>query len=239
MWRKNSGIINFKQHGSIPALNQAFGDQWVYIGRANNYAELPQSPLANPFKVKDFGGRGKTLPDYRRWLWERIQAGDEAVLAALKAIDESTMLVCWCKPGPCHGDVVRAAAEWLQTTSGKTTDKTAFISGHRNLSQDEFTKYYQPQLDKVMAADHQFVVGDAPGADAMAQRYLSQHIDGNRVTVYHVRQRPRFNAGFSTSGGYPMQSAKDAAMTAVSDYDIAWVRPGKETSGTARNLARR
>ena len=108
-------IINFKQYGSAQALNQAFGDHWVYIGRANSYAGLEQSPLANPFKVRDFGGRGKTLPHYRRWLWGRIQAGDTAVLNALKAINESTVLVCYCKPGPCHGDVVKAAAEWLRS----------------------------------------------------------------------------------------------------------------------------
>ena len=108
-------IINFKQYGSVSALNQAFGDQWTYIGRANSYAGLTQSPLANPFKVKDFGGRGRTLPHYRRWLWGRIQAGDKAVLDALKAIDETTALVCYCKPGPCHGDVVKAAAEWLRS----------------------------------------------------------------------------------------------------------------------------
>lgn len=115
-------VANFKSYGSIQALNQAFGDHWVYIGRANSYAGLPQSPLANPFKVKafgelsraDFGGRGKTLPHYRRWLWGRIQAGDKAVLDALKAINESTVLVCYCKPDPCHGDVVKAAAEWLR-----------------------------------------------------------------------------------------------------------------------------
>ncbi len=106
-------IINFKQYGSIPALNQAFGDHWVYIGRTNNYAGLEQSPLANPFKVKDFGGRGKTLPHYRHWLWERIQSGDTAVINALKSINENTTLVCWCIPGPCHGDVVKAAAAWL------------------------------------------------------------------------------------------------------------------------------
>jgi hypothetical protein len=118
-------IINFKQHGSIQALNQAFGDRWVYIGRANNYAGLPQSPLANPFKVKDFGGRGKTLPHYRLWLWERIQAGDTAVLDALRAIDESSVLVCYCKPGPCHGDVVKAAAAWLRTA--KAYDRHTFL----------------------------------------------------------------------------------------------------------------
>ncbi len=106
-------VTNFKQYGSIQALNQAFCDRWVYIGRANSYAEQTQSPLANPFKVKDFGGCGKTLPHYRRWLWERMQAGDEAVLDALNAINESTVLICWCKPGSCPGDAVKAAATWL------------------------------------------------------------------------------------------------------------------------------
>lgn len=68
-------IINFKQYGSVQALDHAFGEQWRYIGRANSHAGLPQSPLANPFKVKafdklsraDFGGRGQTLPHYRQW----------------------------------------------------------------------------------------------------------------------------------------------------------------------------
>jgi hypothetical protein len=118
-------IINFKQYGSIEALNQAFGDRWVYIGRANNYAKLLQSPLANPFKAKafgelsraDFGGRGQTLPHYRQWLWQRIEIGDEAVLQALQAIDTQSVLICWCKPGPCHGDVVKAAAAWLHRQS--------------------------------------------------------------------------------------------------------------------------
>ena len=114
-------IANFKSYGSVQALNQAFGDRWVYIGRANSYAGLPQSPLANPFKIKEFGGRGQTLPPgstlghYRRWLWERIQAGDEVVLNALRAINASSVLICWCKPGPCHGDVVKAAAAWLRS----------------------------------------------------------------------------------------------------------------------------
>jgi ribonuclease HI len=108
-------VANFKAYGSIQALNQAFGDRWLYIGRKNDYASLEQSPLANPHKVSDFGGqRGATLPHYRRWLWQRIQAGDEAVLRVLRAINEQTVLICWCHPHPCHGDVVKAAAEWLR-----------------------------------------------------------------------------------------------------------------------------
>ncbi len=107
-------VTNFKQYGSIQALNQAFDDHWVYIGRDNSTTGLAHSPLANPFKVRDFGGRGKTLPHYRCWLWERMQAGEEAVLDALNAINETTVLICWCKPGSCHGDVVKAVAAWLR-----------------------------------------------------------------------------------------------------------------------------
>jgi hypothetical protein len=107
-------IINFKAYGSVQALNKVFGDRWVYIGRANSYARLPTSPLANPFKVKEFAGRGQTLSHYRRWLWQHIQDGNEEVINALKTIDDQTVLICWCKPGPCHGDVVKAAAVWLQ-----------------------------------------------------------------------------------------------------------------------------
>lgn len=110
-------VVNFKQYGSAQALHRSFGDRWVYIGRANRYAGLAQSPLANPFNVRDFGGRGQTLPHYKRWLWERIQAGDETILDALKAMNAQTVLVCWCKPGPCHGDVVKAAAAWVQRQS--------------------------------------------------------------------------------------------------------------------------
>lgn len=34
-------------------------------------------------------------------------------------------------------------------------------------------------------------------------------------------------------------AARDEALTAASTFDIAWVRPGRERSGTARNLQRR
>jgi hypothetical protein len=112
-------VVNFKQYGSIEVLGETFGDRWTYIGRASRLAGLPRSPLANPFRVGDFGGRcGATLPFYRRWLWAQIQAGDPAVIEALRAIDDSSVLVCWCSPGPCHGEVVKAAAAWLKDRAG-------------------------------------------------------------------------------------------------------------------------
>jgi hypothetical protein len=111
-------VVNFREYGSVAALDRAFGDRWLYIGRANRSAQLSASPLANPYRPRDFGGkRGATLPHYRRWLWRQIQAGDCQVLQALAAVTEESVLVCYCAPGPCHCDVVRAAAAWLRERS--------------------------------------------------------------------------------------------------------------------------
>lgn len=111
-------VVNFREYGSVAALDRAFGDRWLYIGRANPGARLAASPLANPFRPRDFGGeRGATLPHYRRWLWGQIQDGNRAVLQVLAAVREESVLVCYCAPGPCHGDVVRAAAAWLRERS--------------------------------------------------------------------------------------------------------------------------
>jgi hypothetical protein len=108
-------VVNFKQYGSVAALNRVFGDRWLYIGRGNRAARLDASPLANPYRPYDFGGkRGATLPHYRRWLWRQIQAGNQDVLQALAAVTDESVLVCYCAPGPCHGEAVRGAAAWLR-----------------------------------------------------------------------------------------------------------------------------
>jgi|WetSurSiteA1Bulk_404760.scaffolds.fasta_scaffold32654_3 hypothetical protein len=116
--------------------------------------------------------------------------------------------------------------------------KTYYISGHLSLTNEEFAQNYrQPILDAIKE-NAAFVVGDAPGADIIAQRFLvaCAIID---VTVYHMLEKPRNNVGFKTIGGFNTDTARDEAMTAASNADIAWVRSGREDSGTAKNLARR
>lgn len=83
-----------------------------------------------------------------------------------------------------------------------------------------------------------FVVGDARGADLLFQRYAQAH--GIVVTVFHMFTGPRNNAGgFPLVGGFETDAARDEAMTAASGFDVAWVRPGRERGGTAKNLQRR
>jgi hypothetical protein len=114
----------------------------------------------------------------------------------------------------------------------------AFVSGHLDLTDDEFALHYAAAVAEAAARGCRFVVGDARGADLLFQRHALAC--GLHVTVFHMFERPRHNVGeFPTVGGFPTDTARDEAMTAASTLDIAWVRPGRERSGTANNLRRR
>ncbi|QEL17464.1 hypothetical protein [Limnoglobus roseus] len=113
-----------------------------------------------------------------------------------------------------------------------------YISGHLDLTAAESEAHYRPALDAAMARREAFVVGDACGTDALAQSYLRGKTVA--VVVYHMFTAPRNNAGFPMVGGFESdRTRRDEPMTADSHHDIAWVRPGREKSGTQKNLDRR
>lgn len=128
---------------------------------------------------------------------------------------------------------------------------TFFISGHRDITEEEFNDHYVDYIKRIVGSVTfddwcvNFVVGDYHGVDTMAQAYLHQLVkDGDLpfecVEVYHMFDSPRNNVGgFTTIGGFTSDEARDSAMTHASDIDIAWVRPGKEGSGTHQNIMRR
>ena len=131
----------------------------------------------------------------------------------------------------------------------------AFVSGHLDLTPDEFRAHYVPELEKAIAAGcTSFVVGDAPGADTLAQLYLmdmnsrmaSLFLEPLSVTVYHMLTSPRNHVDPNAIlvGGFKTDAERDAAMSFASDFDIAWVRAhlrpsSRRNSGTAKNIARR
>lgn len=146
-------------------------------------------------------------------------------------------------------------------------EMTFFVSGHLDLTREEFAQHYEPVIRRAHAAGARFVVGDARGCDFMAQRLLhgleaGQDRSTGRVRVFHMLERPRHSfgsgygsndpnlpketwegrrGGFPLVGGFTSDDDRDAAMTQASTHDIAWVRPGKDkrNSGTAKNLRRR
>ncbi len=117
--------------------------------------------------------------------------------------------------------------------------KTRFVSGHLDLTLDEFQEHYVPQLEAALKEGDDFVVGDAPGADALTQAWLAENL---RIPyVYHMLERPRNHiGGFPLVGGFTTDEARDEAMTRASNEDIVWLRPGRwPHSGTAQNVHRR
>lgn len=120
---------------------------------------------------------------------------------------------------------------------------TAFISGHGDVTWQEFEEHYVPRIAEAVNKGHSIIVGDFRGLDTDAMKYL-QYVDEQYMTVdltvYHMFTEPRNTVDCAKhKGGFTSDHDRDSAMTRDSDYDIAWVRPGKENSGTANNIRRR
>jgi len=74
----------------------------VYIGRGG--------PWGNPFIIGKDGSRAEVIAKYRACLWHHIN-DDKAFMREVAALHGKD-LVCFCKPAPCHGDVLEVAAAW-------------------------------------------------------------------------------------------------------------------------------
>ncbi len=122
--------------------------------------------------------------------------------------------------------------------------KTYFISGHRDVTNEEFQQNYIPKIASTLFdSNANYLVGDYEGCDIMAQNYLIDvlNINPNRVKVFHMFTTPRNKNPkiTQTVGGFTTDVERDSAMTVMSDEDIAFVRKDKYKSGTAQNILRR
>lgn len=103
-------VINGKTSGWL-------GENTIYIGRS--CYGMQGSILANPYKIGRDGDRTQVMAKYRRWLWkqvtERGPVYHELLRMARRSRTEHLKLACWCKPEPCHGDIIKNCIEWLIT----------------------------------------------------------------------------------------------------------------------------
>ncbi|MGB0384730.1 MAG: hypothetical protein ACPGWR_07895 [Ardenticatenaceae bacterium] len=85
------------------ALEFTLGNNYIYVGSEHKNLSLPASPLA---------ANGKNPPEYRRWLWGRICAKDQAIGGSLGEVTLSTSIAYW----PEDDDIaviVQKAADWV------------------------------------------------------------------------------------------------------------------------------
>lgn len=75
----------------------------VYIGRPSKWG--------NPFVIGEDGNREEVIAKYREYI-----LGSKDLMAAIHTLRGKT-LACWCKPLPCHGDVLAELADMETTTT--------------------------------------------------------------------------------------------------------------------------
>ena len=122
-----------------------------------------------------------------------------------------------------------------------------FISGHRDLTREEFNEHYTPIINRIIELDSfaKFIMGDWEGCDTLVYNYILPRLKQYQtIDIYYVDtvRFDNFNKAL-----YPQVVSRkcdsyeecDASMIYYSDFDIAWIRPGKENSHTANNVKRR
>lgn len=86
-------------------LNKKDAGLKVNIGRP--------SPLGNPYRVSEKRSREQAVKLFNEYAHKRIEAGDIKIIRALDFLYNKLLevkilvLVCYCKPEPCHGDVIK------------------------------------------------------------------------------------------------------------------------------------
>lgn len=91
----------------------------VYIGRPR---AGQRNKWGNPFKD---GSREQNIADYKKHLWQQIKRG-EVTISDLKNL-RGKRLGCFCKPLPCHGDIIVKAIEWAEQQKPPVTWKMIIL----------------------------------------------------------------------------------------------------------------
>lgn len=106
-------------------------DGYAYIGRgdggdtymASNVMAGVLGWLGNPYKTKEAGGRytrEESIEKFREAFYERLET-DARFRRHVHAL-QGKQLVCYCKPKPCHGDVI---AEYLNSDLASIKEKSS------------------------------------------------------------------------------------------------------------------
>ncbi len=110
-----------------------------YVGRpnplGNPYTHLPLDKCQAKYKVTT---PKEAVDKYRTWLAKRL-ADDQEVINAFDHLLEvyenndynELVLICWCKPGICHGDIL---SNWILRITDQKASVNRLIGYYRFLS---------------------------------------------------------------------------------------------------------
>ena len=103
----NISKASLQQQGYEDLLHWLDDPDHIYIGRSVRYvAGAKKSKWANPYSKKKYGHQ-KCIDMFRDYILQ-----DKELLAQMHEL-KGKVLGCWCKPGPCHGDILSNLADQL------------------------------------------------------------------------------------------------------------------------------
>lgn len=136
-----------------------------------------------------------------------------------------------------------------------------FISGHRNITEEEFNTNYIHLIhtylkwaitSSPLGYKHlTFYIGDCIGCDTMAINYIINYINKNNLDNVDIKlcmltesfegqnNTTYDNKFIEVVKQFNTHEERDCYMTENTSYDILWVREGEWASGTAQNFVRR
>lgn len=137
----------------------------VYIGRAGKGQD---GYFGNPFRLKQDMDRGGTLAGFREYFYRRL-ANDAEYRRRVHELQGKT-LGCFCKPHPCHGDIIK---EYLDRMTGRGEDieiGTIFYKGKAYPSCEittgmETYTISVEELEHELEDDMRNLLGEAVGQD--------------------------------------------------------------------------
>lgn len=80
------------------------GGDYIYIGRG--------SPFGNPFKIGEDGTREEVIEKYRHYFYDRL-SWDSNFKEKVESL-RGCVIGCFCKPQPCHGDIIKEYLDELE-----------------------------------------------------------------------------------------------------------------------------
>ena len=107
-----------------------------------------------------------------------------------------------------------------------------FCSGYKDLTDEEFQKYYIPQITKIQNTNSKYIISDSNNFDFQCIRYLlSQNVHPENIIIYSINTLMSQNIfmlpeskSFKFVGGFFDQKECDIYSTENSNEDILWIR---------------
>lgn len=99
-------VVNLREVKHLKERGKAWPEPYVYIGRPSKWDNPYPIGKLEPAHI----ARARSIAAYRNWLLdptpERIR-----LVGRIKEDLRGKVLVCWCKPLACHGDVLAELAD--------------------------------------------------------------------------------------------------------------------------------